>query len=246
MSSNMVQPQIPKLTKENYESWQIQMKALFGSQELWELVIDGYVEPTRVDEPTFEKIAKVELSKEAWEILGIFFKGVDRVKRVCLQTLGAEFEVAHMKYGETISDYFSRLLVIVNCLKSNGESIEDVRVVEKILRSLANKFEHVVVAIEESKDLKTLLIDELMGSLQVHKQHMEKNSSSVVIEQALESKLTLREEKPNGFRGGYTNSNRGKGHGRGTFRGRSAHGCGGNRNVQYFNCNKCGHYASDC
>ena len=46
MSSNMVQPQIPKLTKENYESWQIQMKALFGSQELWELIIDGYVEPT--------------------------------------------------------------------------------------------------------------------------------------------------------------------------------------------------------
>ena len=46
MSSNMVQPQIPKLTKENYESWQIQMKALFGSQESWELIIDGYVEPT--------------------------------------------------------------------------------------------------------------------------------------------------------------------------------------------------------
>ena len=72
------------------------------------------------------------------------------------------------KDGETIFDYFSRLLVIVNRLKSNGESIEDVCVVEKILRSLANKFEHVVVAIEESKDLETLSIEELMGSLQVH------------------------------------------------------------------------------
>ena len=60
-------------------------------------------------------------------------------------------------------------------------SIEDVHVVEKILRSLANKFEHVVVAIEESKDLETLLIEELMGSLQVHEQRMKKNSSSVVI-----------------------------------------------------------------
>ncbi|XP_023892634.1 uncharacterized protein LOC112004622 [Quercus suber] len=245
MSSNMVQPQILKLMKENYESWQIQMKALFGSQELWELVIDGHVEPTGeqkatynaeqknllkdqrkkdkkalfllyqgMDESTFEKIAKAKSSKEAWEILGIFVKGVDHVKRVCSQTLCAQFEVAHMKDGETISDYFSQLLVIVNRLKSNRESIEDVHVVEKILRSLANKFEHIVVAIEESKDLETLSIDELMGSLQVYEQRMEKNSSSVVIEQALKLKLTLREEKLNGFHGGYTNSNRGKGRGR--------------------------------
>ena len=104
------------------------MKVLFGSQELWELIIDGYVERTseqeatynaeqknllkdqrkkgkkalfllyqRVDESTLEQIAKAESSKETWEILGIFFNGVDRVKRVCLQTLSAEFEVAHMK-----------------------------------------------------------------------------------------------------------------------------------------------------
>ena len=225
----MVQPQIPKLMKENYESWHIQMKALFGSQELWELVTNGYVEPTSeqeatynaeqknllkdqrkkdkkalfllyqgVDESSFEKISKAKSSKEVWEILGIFFKGVDLVKKFCLQTLYAKFEVAHMKDGETISDYFPWLLVIVNHLKRNGESIEDVHVVEKILRSLANKFEHVVVAIEESKDLETLSIEELMESFQVHEQRMEKNSNSVVIEQEWESKLTLREEKPNG------------------------------------------------
>ena len=118
------------------------------------------------------------------------------MKRVRLRTLHVEFEVAHMEDGETISDYFSQLLVIVNRLKSSGESIEDVHVVEKILRYLANKFEHDMVAIKEPKDLETLLIEELMGSLQVHEQCMKKNSSSVVIEQALESKLTLREEKP--------------------------------------------------
>ena len=86
MSSNIVQPKVPKLTKENYESYQIQTKTLFGSQELWELVTDGYVEPkseqeaTYTAESTFEKIAKAESSKEAWEILGIFFKGVAHVK----------------------------------------------------------------------------------------------------------------------------------------------------------------------
>jgi len=131
-------------------------------------------------------------------------------------------------------------------LKSNGGSIEDIRVVEKILRSLANKFEHVVVPIEESKDLETLSIEELLGFLQVYEQRMEKNSSSVVIEQALDSKLNLREERPNGFRGRYTNSNHGKGRGRGTFKSRSARGRGGNRNIQCFNCNKFEHYSLDC
>ena len=44
MTANMVQPQIPRLTKESYENQQIQMKLLFGSQELWELVTNKYVE----------------------------------------------------------------------------------------------------------------------------------------------------------------------------------------------------------
>jgi hypothetical protein len=46
MGSNNVQQQIPKLSKDNYRSWSIQMKALFGFQDLWELIIDRFTEPT--------------------------------------------------------------------------------------------------------------------------------------------------------------------------------------------------------
>lgn len=41
----MIQPQIPKLAKTNYDNWSIQMKILLGSQDLWEIVEDGYDEP---------------------------------------------------------------------------------------------------------------------------------------------------------------------------------------------------------
>jgi gag-polypeptide of LTR copia-type len=67
-----------------------------------------------------------------------------------------------MKDDESISNYFSRLLIIINNMKRNGEQLEDIRVMEKALRSLHPKFEHVVVTIEESKDLEKITIEDLM------------------------------------------------------------------------------------
>jgi hypothetical protein len=108
------------------------------------------------------------------------------VKRVHLQTFRGEFGALCMNDGELVSDYFSRLLVIMNGLKRNNEEVDDIRVVEKVLQSLSSKFEYVVVAIEEPKDLENLTIEELLGSLQVHEQRMQKNVNSGVLEQALE------------------------------------------------------------
>ena len=44
-SSNITQPQIPQFNGKNYEYWSIKMKTLFCSQELWDLVENGFTEP---------------------------------------------------------------------------------------------------------------------------------------------------------------------------------------------------------
>ncbi|MCI84507.1 retrovirus-related Pol polyprotein from transposon TNT 1-94, partial [Trifolium medium] len=64
-----------------------------------------------------------------------------------------------MKDDETVDEYFSITLAIANKMTSHGERMEQVAVVEKILRSMTEKFNYVVCSIEESNDVTTLSID---------------------------------------------------------------------------------------
>lgn len=99
-----------------------------------------------------------------------------------------------MTEDEHIFDYYSRLVLIVNKMRRNGEKMEDVHFMKKLLHSLSSKFEHVVAAIEESKNLEEIIIEELFRSLQVHEQHIQKKVIFIPLEHALESKLTINDQ----------------------------------------------------
>ena len=55
-----------------------------------------------------------------------------------------------------------------NQMARNGESVTDLMKVEKVLRTLAPRFDHTVVALKESKDLDSMKIEELQASVEAH------------------------------------------------------------------------------
>jgi len=111
-----------------------------------------------------------------------------------------------MKSSKSICEYHTRIMVIVNQMRRNREAFTDGRITEKILRSLDLKFDFVVVAIEESKEVDKLIVDELMSSLQAHEQKIMKRNGDKAIEHALQSKLSLKDkyEKGETSTSGYT------------------------------------------
>ena len=128
--------------------------------------------------------------------------------------------------------------------------MEDVVIVEKILRSMAPKYNYVVCSIEESKDVDTLSLDELQSSLLVHEQKI--NQDTITQEQALKASTSSR-----GRGKGTRRSGRGRGRGdqnnnsgRGDQNNYSGRGRGGNQfdkfKIECYRCHMFGHCHSEC
>ena len=80
-----------------------------------------------------------------------------------------------MKPEESISEMFARLSEITNGLKALGKEYSSSELVRKVLRSLPPTWHTKATVIEESKDLSTLSLEELIGSLMTYEINMKKN-----------------------------------------------------------------------
>ncbi|XP_058202795.1 uncharacterized protein LOC131317248 [Rhododendron vialii] len=170
------------------------MKVILGSQDLWELVDTCFTQPQR-------------------DALAVTKKKDQRALSLIHQCLD---DALLQKIAEATTS--REAWMILSNFPWYGDDLKDNRVVEKILRSLDKKYDYIVVAIEESKDLNTLAVDTLMGSLQAHEERLNKKKQES-LGQVLQTKLSLKEKE-----GRQEQSQRGRG---GGCDGCGCGGCGG-------------------
>ena len=90
------------------------------------------------------------------------------MKDTKLQMLTTRFEELKMSKDESFDSFYSKLNEVVVEKFNLGEKTEDSKIVRKILRSLPKSFRAKVIAIEESKDLDDIKVQELIGFLQTY------------------------------------------------------------------------------
>ena len=119
-----------------------------------------------VSREEFGRIQNCTTSKQAWDILEVTHEGTNVVKNSKLQRLSTLFENITMEEDETFTEFYTKLNKITNDMWGLGDPVPEHRLCRKILRSLPDRFSSKVTTIEECRDLNTMKVEELIGSLQ--------------------------------------------------------------------------------
>ena len=128
-------------------------------------------------ESILPRVAAAINAKKAWDTLETAYQGLGKVKTSKLQILRRDFESLSMKDSESVDSFYTRVVGLINQLKSHGETITDQRVVEKILRSLPPRFENLVMTLEEHTDMSTFTIYDLQASLINHEHRLSRTQT---------------------------------------------------------------------
>lgn len=266
-SSSYSAPPPPVFSGENYPIWSVKMKAYLKAYDLWEVVETGRDPPPLRDNATvaqmkqhseecakkfkalsclhsavsdviFTRIMACESAKEAWDKLKEEFQGSDKTRSMQILNLRREFEVLKMKDSESVKEYSDRLLSVVNKIRLLGEELSDKRVVEKVLVSLPERFEPKISSLEDSKNLSTISLSELVNALQALEQRrtfrMEESSEEAfLVKQKGKLVEEVKKAASNSFNKGKQHANRRKGGRRANF-------------PPCPTCNKTNHLEKDC
>ena len=126
----------------------------------------------------FKRISNVEIAHTAWNILQTMHEGTKAVKINKLQQLTSKFESIRMSDDESFDEFYAKLNDIVNYAFNLGEIYDQPKIVRKILRFLTEDFRPKATVITESKDVDSIPVDELVGSLQSYELNLPKTPKS--------------------------------------------------------------------
>ncbi|XP_017620572.2 uncharacterized protein LOC108464810 [Gossypium arboreum] len=200
MTSSSFSPAAPPVFNgEGYHIWVVKMRTYLQAFDLWEVVnSDVEPEPLRAN-PTvaqmkqyseekskkhkamsciqncfsdaiFTRIMACKIPKQAWDKLKEEFQGTERTRQQQLLNLRKEFENLKMKEEESVKKYSDRIMVVVNSIRLIGEQFDEARIVEKVLSTLPERYEAKISSLEDSRDLTSISLTELINALYAQQQ----------------------------------------------------------------------------
>ena len=125
-----------------------------------------------LDPNEYNRISSCESAKEIWDKLEVAHEGTNQVKKSKINLLVQNYEMFKMSSNETISEMFTRFTMIINSMKNLGKTYTNEEMIEKLLRSLPKLWQPKVTAIREAKELSTLSLEQLLGSLVTHEMEL--------------------------------------------------------------------------
>ncbi|KAJ9542300.1 hypothetical protein OSB04_028806 [Centaurea solstitialis] len=257
----------------NYTIWNMRMKVLLGIYGVWDVVDPGSTDTKKnnivmgllfqsIPEDLILQIGNLETAKEMWDAIKSRNIGANRVKEARLQTLTSEFESLKMKETGTIDEFSSKLSGIATVSASLGGTISQEKLMKKFLTSLPRRFVHIVAALEQVLDLKTVTYEDVVGRLKAYEERIkETDKASESGEKLLYSKIENSNRNQDSTRGRGRGANQGgrggrRGCGRGNTQNHDNRGDEkkkGNHNkkqdmstIKCYRCDKYGHFVSRC
>ncbi|GKC42247.1 hypothetical protein Tco_1059969 [Tanacetum coccineum] len=139
----------------------------------------------------FETYVKAK-DLDLWHII---MNGNSQVKDNKIDLIVQQYEQFTILEEESIDSGFARFNTIITSLKALDEGLSNKNYVRNFLRALHPKWRAKVTAIEETKDLSSLALDELIGNLKVHELVMGKDSEIYKGKKKRVKSISLRAKK---------------------------------------------------
>ncbi|GKV11384.1 hypothetical protein SLEP1_g22647 [Rubroshorea leprosula] len=178
----------------NYNYWKNRMKVfmLANVPKAWIVTMKGPYVPMKVVgdsevpkeevEWNDEDLVKIMINNKAINMLQCALNPTEFHRVSGCDTAKEMWDMLEMKPEECIQDMYTRLNDIVTNLKALGKVYPSQEVVRKVLRSLLKNWEAKKTTIEESKDLNTLKLEDLIGKLMTYEIEVQVDGGVEVVE----------------------------------------------------------------
>ncbi|GJR33489.1 hypothetical protein Tco_1209173 [Tanacetum coccineum] len=170
----------PLFESDGFIYWKNRFETYVKSKDLdlWHVITDGDFPPIQ-NNPETKK-----------DEIVLFHKQNDDLKK----KLAKNNELKDSE-EESIDNAFAKFNTIITSLKALDEGFSSKNCVRKFLRALHPKWRAKVTAIEESKNLTTLPLDELIGNLKVYEEVIKKDFETVKGKKEQSRSLALKVKK---------------------------------------------------